>query len=77
LKEFGKEYHCVAVDQRGYNISSKPARFTDYSIEQLTTDVETLVVKLGYNDCVLVSHDWGGAVAWHVAHSTNVVNRLI
>jgi pimeloyl-ACP methyl ester carboxylesterase len=77
LREFSKDFHCVAVDQRGYSISSKPRKFTDYCIKNLVTDVETLVGKLGYADCVLVAHDWGGNVAWHVAHATNVVNRLV
>ena len=31
LKEFSKDYYCVAIDQRGYNISSKPKKFTDYA----------------------------------------------
>jgi pimeloyl-ACP methyl ester carboxylesterase len=48
LREFSRDYHCVAVDQRGYNVSSKPRRYTDYSVEQLVTDVESLVGKLGY-----------------------------
>lgn len=77
LREFSRDYHCVAVDQRGYNVSSKPRRYTDYSVEQLVTDVESLVGKLGYANCVLVAHDWGGNIAWHVAHATNVVSRLV
>ena len=30
MKEFSSDYYCVAIDQRGYNISSKPAKMTDY-----------------------------------------------
>jgi pimeloyl-ACP methyl ester carboxylesterase len=77
LREFSRDYHCVAVDQRGYNVSSKPRRYTDYSVEQLVTDIESLVGKLGYDKCVLVAHDWGGNIAWHVAHATDVVSRLV
>ncbi len=77
MREFARDYHCVAVDQRGYSISSKPRKFTDYSVEKLVTDVETLVGKLGYKGCVLVAHDWGGNIAWHVAHATDVVQRLV
>lgn len=77
LKEFSKDYYCVAIDQRGYNISSKPRRVTQYADEYLVSDVEAVLRALQRTSCVLVAHDWGGAVAWSVAHGSDVVDKLI
>eukprot|EP01108_Squamamoeba_japonica_P009281 TRINITY_DN858_c0_g1_i3.p1 TRINITY_DN858_c0_g1~~TRINITY_DN858_c0_g1_i3.p1 ORF type:complete len:312 (-),score=77.76 TRINITY_DN858_c0_g1_i3:178-1113(-) len=46
MKEFSSDYYCVAIDQRGYNISSKPAKMTDYNMEALVNDVEFVVKKM-------------------------------
>jgi len=40
----------------------------DYALTRLAKDVVELVEALGFRRCVLVAHDWGAAVAWHVAH---------
>jgi epoxide hydrolase 4 len=78
LREFASSYHVVAVDMRGYNLSEKPARRTDYDKKELVNDVAGLVVALGYERAsVLVAHDWGGAVAWQaVAEHPELFERL-
>jgi pimeloyl-ACP methyl ester carboxylesterase len=30
-------------------------------------DITQLIAHLGYTRCVMVAHDWGGAVAWNIA----------
>lgn len=57
----------VAVDQRGYNLSSKPAGIAAYAIDQLVADVVGLIDHFGAEQATLVGHDWGGAVAWATA----------
>lgn len=57
----------VALDQRGYNLSDKPARVADYALELLAADVVGLLDALGCERAALVGHDWGAAVAWWVA----------
>ncbi len=71
-------YRVVAPDQRGYNLSSKPAGIKDYKISDLTNDMAALIRQYGNKKVHLVGHDWGGAVAWSVATSyPELVERLI
>lgn len=67
LAEFGQQYHAVAPDLRGYNLSSRPAEVEQYATPTLVEDVRALIAQLGYERCVLVGHDWGGVLAWHFA----------
>jgi len=57
-----------APDQRGYNLSDKPPNATDYGLDTLATDVIGLIDAAGRDTCLLVGHDWGGAVAWWTAN---------
>jgi epoxide hydrolase 4 len=67
LEHFGRSYHCVAPDQRGHNLSSKPPAVRDYRAKPLVEDVVQLADALGHERFTLVAHDWGGAIAWNVA----------
>src|SRR5713226_7205907 len=67
LAEFGHDYQAVAPDMRGYNLSSKPAEVEQYQVKYLVEDLRALAEKLGHKKFILVSHDWGGAVAWAFA----------
>ncbi len=69
LIEFSNDYQAVALDMRGYNLSSKPADTKDYAIGELVQDLKALVEHLGHQRMILVAHDWGGAVAWSFANS--------
>ena len=71
-------YRVVAPDQRGYNLSDKPERIEDYTIDQLRDDIVGLIEAFGETSAFIVGHDWGGAVAWHLAASKPVyVKKLI
>jgi pimeloyl-ACP methyl ester carboxylesterase len=67
VSEFERDYHTVAPDMRGYNLSSKPADVDQYQIKYLIEDVRALAAHLGHKRFILVGHDWGGAVAWAFA----------
>jgi len=67
LAEFGHDYQAVALDMRGYNLSSKPAEVKDYNAKHLIQDLKSLAEHLGNQKFTLVAHDWGGAVAWSAA----------
>ncbi|HEX2577522.1 MAG TPA: alpha/beta hydrolase [Aquihabitans sp.] len=60
-------YRTVAPDLRGYSPGARPADPAEYRIELLVDDVLGLLEALGWDDVHLVGHDWGGALAWHVA----------
>jgi len=59
-------FRVIAPDQRGYNLSDKPAGIDAYRVETLADDVAGLIDALGFTQVNLVGHDWGGGVAWQV-----------
>ncbi len=63
----GNGYRVWAPDQRGYNLSDKPAGIDAYRISTLVEDVVGLIDAAGQEKVYLVGHDWGAAVAWGVA----------
>lgn len=78
IPEFAKDYKVVALDLRGYNDSEKPKNPESYGMKELVKDVEEVIKGLGYQSCVLVGHDWGGAIAWSFAYDRpEMVDRLI
>ncbi|HUW36247.1 MAG TPA: alpha/beta hydrolase [Rhodocyclaceae bacterium] len=78
LREFSRDHHAVAPDMRGYNLSDKPSDVEAYRAEHLVEDLRQLIGHLGHRDCVLVAHDWGGAVAWNLAaQHPELVSRLV
>jgi pimeloyl-ACP methyl ester carboxylesterase len=71
-------YRVWAPDQRGYNLSDKPAGIAAYRIDVLAADVRGLVKAAGREAAFLVGHDWGGAVAWWAAaHYPQSVDRMV
>jgi pimeloyl-ACP methyl ester carboxylesterase len=59
-------YRVLAPDQRGYARSSAPAQVGDYSAAELTGDVCALLTDAGVEQGVIVGHDWGALLAWHM-----------
>ncbi|MFN2227568.1 MAG: alpha/beta fold hydrolase, partial [Anaerolineae bacterium] len=71
-------YRVIVPDQRGYNLSDKPAGAAGYQIDHLTGDVLGLIRALGHERATVVAHDWGGAVAWRFAMDyPQAVERLV
>lgn len=60
-------FRAVALDMRGYGGTSKPADVGAYSLSHLVGDTVGAVAALGYEDAVIVGHDWGAAVTWYAA----------
>ncbi|RUS69128.1 hypothetical protein EGW08_023111 [Elysia chlorotica] len=67
IQEFSQTHRVVAVDLRGYGDSDKPSQISEYKMERLVKDVKQIITALGYSSCVLVGHDWGGAITWTFA----------
>jgi pimeloyl-ACP methyl ester carboxylesterase len=71
-------YRMWAPDQRGYNLSDKPAGVGAYDIDLLARDVVGLIDAMGQERVDLIGHDWGAAVAWWVAATyPRRVRRLV
>ncbi|MCA2977792.1 MAG: alpha/beta hydrolase [Myxococcaceae bacterium] len=68
-------FRVVVPDQRGYGETDKHG---PYDLDTLAADVCHLVEHLGGARRVrVVGHDWGGAVAWHLAaHRPEFCERL-
>jgi pimeloyl-ACP methyl ester carboxylesterase len=68
----------VVPDQRGYNLSSKPAAISSYRLDALAKDVIDLADAYEAQQVNLVGHDWGGIVAaWLAGLYPSRVNKLI
>lgn len=57
-------FRVAAPDLRGYNDSDRRG---PYDLDTLADDVGALIRHLGESRAVIVGHDWGGAIAWHLA----------
>lgn len=67
MEALSDKYQCVAIDQRGYNLSDKPKGVENYDVRLLVGDVAAVIKSLGHDKAIIVGHDWGGLVAWQVA----------
>ena len=60
-------FRAIAPDQRGYGETDAPLPIEAYTQRQLVDDIVGMLDALGLAKCVIVGHDWGGAVAWNAA----------
>jgi pimeloyl-ACP methyl ester carboxylesterase len=78
MEGLADKFQVVAIDQRGYNLSDKPAGIENYDVRLLVGDVVAVIKHLGQQKAILVGHDWGGVVAWQLAINVpEVVDKLI
>lgn len=78
LAEFARDHAMVAMDLRGYNLSSKPANLWEYGTWQSAEDCRALVEHLGFERYVHVGHDTGGVVGYSMApHYPDMLERLV
>lgn len=78
LPVFARTHTVCAPDMRGINLSDKPEGVKAYHVTQQIEDLRQLVRHLGFERCVLVGHDWGGACAWaFAARYPEMVERLV
>jgi epoxide hydrolase 4 len=65
IPALARHFKVVVPDLRGYNDSDKPD--SGYDLDTLSADIRGLIEALGYQSAHIVGHDWGGAIAWHLA----------
>jgi pimeloyl-ACP methyl ester carboxylesterase len=71
-------YRVIAPDQRGYNLSDKPAGVHNYRLDAVAADVRELIRASGRETAIIVGHDLGGSVAWQTAMDyPDIVDKLI
>jgi len=67
LAALSNDYRCVAIDLRGFNLSSQPREVSAYKPQRLVADLRAVIQALGAPVMAVIAHDWGGAVAWSLA----------
>lgn len=71
-------YRVIVPDQRGYNLSSKPASIGAYTLDTLVQDIVELIGQVSEAPVYVVGHDWGAAVAWKLAEThPELVQKLV
>ena len=74
------DHTAVALDLRGYNLSSRPVGLENYKMPLLVEDVKQFIDKVnGKNKkVVLVIHDWGATLGWVFAmYHPEMIEKLI
>ena len=78
MEGLADRFQVVAIDQRGYNLSDKPAGVASYDMKLLVGDVIAVIKQLGKDKAIVVGHDWGGIVAWSLAmYAPQFVDKLV
>ena len=78
MEGLADRFQVVAIDQRGYNLSDKPAGVASYDMKLLVGDVVAVIKHLGRDKAIVVGHDWGGVVAWSLAmNAPQLVDKLV
>lgn len=63
----GAGYHAIAIDQRGYGRSDRPAETNDYSSEHTVADLVAITDQLGADKAIFVGQDFGAAQVYNMA----------
>lgn len=77
MPAFADDFHVVAPDLRGYNLSDKPAGIDAYAIDTVADDIAGVIEAEGGDQAMVAGHDWGGLAAWLLAmRRPELVERL-
>ena len=60
-------FRVFVPQMRGYGQSSSPPEIADYDVLTLCADIQQAMDHFGHAQVVMVGHDWGAVVAWHLA----------
>jgi pimeloyl-ACP methyl ester carboxylesterase len=78
LPRLAERFFIVTPDLRGYCRSDKPDGIDHYRWEKLVGDVVALIDHFRRDRIILIGHDWGAAIAQHVAlRHPQRIERLI
>ncbi|TFV89816.1 alpha/beta hydrolase [Blastococcus sp. CT_GayMR16] len=61
-------FRSLILNQRGYPDTQVPRGVRNYRLRLLVDDVIGLLESIGSTSAHIVGHDWGGSVAWSLAH---------
>lgn len=72
------EYRCIAPDHIGCGLSDKPGNYP-YRLQNHIDNLSRLLDHLQVERCVLMVHDWGGAIGmgWAGAHRNRIAGLVV
>ena len=73
-----ENYRCLAPDHLGCGLSDKPQDYP-YRLADHISNLEQVLAERGIGRCVLVVHDWGGAIGmgWAVRNPEKVAGLVV
>jgi epoxide hydrolase 4 len=78
LEALQDDFEVAAMDLPGFNASQIPSQRCGFLTASLAKTVGDVIAALGRKSCVVVGHDWGGAIAFVFAHMyPQMVKRLV
>jgi len=60
-------FRAVAMDMRGYGRSSRPLSSDEYSFDRTSADVLAVLDHFSAEQAILLGHDFGANLAWHMS----------
>lgn len=60
-------YRVHVPEMRGYGQTSAPTDPAAYDLMTICADVQAAMDQLGHEQVIMIGHDWGAPVAWHLA----------
>jgi len=70
-------FRVIAPDLRGYGKTDMPLDVSAYAMGFLADDVLRLMDALDIDSAVVIGHDWGALIGWHLAmHAPQRVTRF-
>ncbi len=78
IADLRNDCRCIAPDHIGCGFSEKPQDYP-YRLNDHITNLENLLDELQVEKCVLVMHDWGGAIGmgWAVRHPEKIEKLVV
>lgn len=77
VDRLGGDHHLVTYDVRGAGQSDAPRERSDYHLDHLVTDLESVIESVSPDRRVhLVAHDWGSIQAWSAVLHPKVKDRI-
>jgi haloalkane dehalogenase len=78
INSLSSSYRCIAPDHLGCGLSDKPQRYP-YRLTNHIDNLEQVLDRLEVRSCVLVMHDWGGAIGmgWAGRHPDRVDGLVV
>ncbi|WCJ22240.1 alpha/beta-Hydrolases superfamily protein [Euphorbia peplus] len=61
-----KGYRCIAPDLRGFGDTDAPPGTNQYTVFHIVGDLLGLLDALKIEQVLLVGHDWGAIISWHL-----------